>query len=263
MGGPIRKAAAEMKKRAPGVAFTGSGVSAESGISTYRDRGGLWDTHPKGASGGMLGVLAAYPEKAPEILSGFFDSLLRAEPNPAHRAMAAMEDMGLLSAVITQNVDDLHNRAGSRTVYELHGNVLRLRCLSCGHLASPGREEFSRLAARLVEAVSRGGIEALAAALPLCRCTGLMRPDFVSFGESVQKLPEAALAAQNAGFMLICGTSGLVYPAASLPFRAKESGALIVEVNPVESELTAIADVFIRQTAAEALPLLWAELSGR
>ncbi|MEW5735283.1 MAG: Sir2 family NAD-dependent protein deacetylase [Thermodesulfobacteriota bacterium] len=258
----IRRAAREMKRRAPGVAFTGSGVSAESGISTYRDRGGLWDSHPKGASGGMLGVLAAYPEKAPEILAGFFDSLKAAEPNAGHRAIAALEEQGILSAVITQNVDNLHRLAGSRTVFELHGNIMRLRCLACGRKTMPSREEFFALAAELVSGLSRSGMEGLLSALPSCECRGTLRPDFVSFGESVQDLPEASSASQRAGFMLICGTSGLVYPAASLPFRAKEAGAFIVEVNPRRSELSDIADVFLQDTAAKVLPGLWAEISA-
>lgn len=258
----IRKAAREMKKRAPGVAFTGSGVSAESGISTYRDRGGLWDSHPKGASGGMLGVLAAYPEKAPEILAGFFDSLKRSEPNAGHLALAALEKKGLVGAVITQNVDNLHRRAGSRTVYELHGNIVRLRCLSCGKKRMQERDEFFALADRLVSAVGSSGLSGLATALPICECAGALRPDFVSFGEEVQDLPQAAEASAKAGFMLICGTSGLVYPAASLPFRAKEAGAFIVEVNPRRSELTEIADVFLADTAANVLPRLEKEISG-
>ncbi len=253
----LQETARRLKDLPPGVALTGSGVSAESGISTYRDKGGLWDTHPRGAGGGMLGVLAAYPEEAPRILSDFFGALKRAEPNAGHLALAEMERAGRISAVITQNVDDLHTRAGSRTVLELHGNVMRLRCTACGKKERPRREEFFELAVRLVDGISGGDLAGLLAQLPRCMgCGGTQRPDFVSFGEEVQDLAEAVRLSTEAGFMLVCGTSGLVHPAAALPGWAKERGAYIVEVNPRESALTPLADEVLRGSSAEILPRL-------
>ncbi|MBI5843417.1 MAG: NAD-dependent protein deacylase [Deltaproteobacteria bacterium] len=253
----------KLKSLPAGAALTGSGVSAESGISTYRDKGGLWDTHPKGASGGMLGVLAAYPEKASQILGDFFGSLKRALPNPGHTALAEMEKAGFIRGIITQNVDDLHNRAGSRVVYELHGNVMRVRCMSCGKKERPQRDEFFEVAERLAAKASGTGLSALLGELPRCMaCHGILRPDFVGFGEAVQDLSEAVTLAENCGFMLVCGTSGLVHPAASLPLRARERGALIVEINPGESALTNIADAVIRERSAQALPALLKLMTG-
>lgn len=252
----LEKIAARIRERSPGVALTGSGVSAESGISTYRDEGGLWDSHPRGASGGMLGVLAAYPEKAPEILSGFFRALMDAEPNPGHKALAGLETAGVLAGVITQNVDNLHVRAGSRNVYELHGNMFRLRCLTCGKTSGLTREDFRKLADRLVEQLTTSGLESLLSALPKCHCGGVKRPDFVSFGEPVQKLPEALELAAKSGFVLTCGTSGLVHPAASIPAHAKARGAYLVEVNVKPGELTPIMDDFVEGRAGEVLPRL-------
>ena len=124
----IERAAEMIFSARKGVAFTGAGVSAASGISTYRDTGGLWDRY---GSQGMLNVLAKHPDKAHEILGGFFSALEAARPNPAHLALAQLEEMGHLVAVITQNVDNMHREAGNETVFELHGNLFRLRCMSC------------------------------------------------------------------------------------------------------------------------------------
>jgi NAD-dependent deacetylase len=254
----LREIAKKMRDMAPGVALTGAGVSAESGISTYRDKGGLWDTHPKGASSGILGVLAAYPEQAPQILKGFFDSLKTARPNAGHIALADMERLGILAAVITQNVDDLHNKAGSRTVFELHGNMFRLRCISCNQRQMPGMAEYFAFADKMVESLKTKGFEALLGELPACPAcnSGVMRPDFVSFGEPVQQLEESFALASRSGFVLVCGTSGVVHPAASIPGYAKARGAYLVEINPKPSELTRQADDFVAAPTGEALPRL-------
>jgi NAD-dependent deacetylase len=240
-----------------GVAFTGAGVSAESGISTYRDPGGLWDTYAEGSSGGMLAVLAAHPEKAPEILGGFFDRLKQAQPNPGHRSLVALEQLGYIHTVITQNVDNLHREAGSSRVYELHGNIFRLRCLECGRKVFFNRQTFFELMDELVKELSHFSLAEIVDLLPHCDlCGGPMRPDFVSFGEEVQQFREASVAALTCDLMLIVGTSGVVYPAASLPEGAKSRGAVVIEVNPKESELTASADLFLQGTAGEVLPQL-------
>jgi len=250
----VLEQAAEMIHSARrGVAFTGAGISAASGISTYRDTGGLWDRY---GSQGMLNVLAGHPDKAQEILGGFFSALEAARPNPAHLAMARLEEWGRLTAVITQNVDNLHREAGSRTVYELHGNLFRLRCTACGKKQGLTREALFGMVRTALAGMKEFSLAAFAQAFPNCGCGGLARLDFVSFGEAVQDLPEATSAARACDVMLIVGTSGLVYPAAALPGIAKAGGARLLEINWKESELTHSCDLSVRAQAAEALPLI-------
>jgi len=235
--------------------LTGAGISAESGISTYRDPGGLWDTYKEGASGGMLGVLAAHPEKAQEILSGFFGRLKQAKPNPAHLALAELEKRGCISSVITQNVDGLHRLAGSLNVRELHGSLYRLRCRACGSKKQLNRDELFDLSDRMIERMAEASLAEMRDLFPTCQCgAGAMRFDFVAFGEAVQDLAEAMNDADQCDWMLIVGTSGVVHPAASLPGRAKSRGAFLIEVNPKESELTLSVDLFIKGSGGEILP---------
>lgn len=251
----LTEAANFMFSEGTGVALTGAGISAESGILTYRDPGGLWDRFREGAEGGILGVIRNRPEEASTILSEFFARLQAARPNPGHHALADMQRMGSLTSVITQNIDNLHREAGSTLVLELHGNMFRLRCMQCGKKRPLGRDEFFSLAQDLVLAV-RVSFDAMIDALPRCECEGVMRPDFVGFGEAVQDLDAATAESETCSWMLIIGTSGLVHPAASLPYRAMNHGAVLIEVNPKESELSSIADVVIRAPSAEALPRL-------
>jgi NAD-dependent deacetylase len=256
----IEKAAKIISSAKKGVAFTGAGISAASGISTYRDSGGLWDRY---GSQGMLNVLAKHPDKAHEILDGFFSTLEKSRPNPAHVALAQLEKMGHLAAVITQNVDNLHREAGSKSVYELHGNLFRFRCMTCGRKQGPPqREAFFEMIRPVFSKSDTFSLEALLLAFPKCECGGMTRPDFVSFGEAVQDLPEAKIAAQTCDVMLVVGTSGVVYPAAALPEIAKSTGACLVEINWKESELTPLCDLSIRAQAAEALPRILACLTS-
>jgi NAD-dependent deacetylase len=247
----IEKAAKIILSTRKCVAFTGAGISAASGISTYRDSGGLWDRY---GSQGMLNVLTKHPDKTQEILGGFFSALEKARPNPAHLALARLEEMGHLVAVITQNVDNLHREAGNRSVYELHGNLFRFRCMTCGRKQGSKRETFFEMIHPVVSNADAFSLEALLNAFPKCKCGGMTRPDFVSFGEAVQDLPEAKVAAQSCDVMLVVGTSGVVYPAAVLPEIAKASGACLIEINWKESELTPLCDLSIRAQADEALP---------
>lgn len=253
----IERAAEMIFSARKGVAFTGAGVSAASGISTYRDTGGLWDRY---GSQGMLNVLAKHPDKAHEILGGFFSALEAARPSPAHLALAQLEEMGHLVAVITQNVDNLHREAGNETVFGLHGNLFRLRCMSCETKQNLTREAMFEMAHAALAEITEFSLAAFAQAFPRCECGGLTRLDFVSFGESVQCLPEATSAAEACDVMLIVGTSGLVYPAAALPGIAKSGGARLIEINWKESELTSACDLSIRAQAADALPQIMESL---
>lgn len=254
----IEQAAKIISSARKGVAFTGAGISAASGISTYRDSGGLWDRY---GSQGILNVLAKHPDKTHEILNGFFTALEKARPNPAHLALAQLEKKGHLVAVITQNVDNLHREAGSKSVYELHGNLYRFRCMTCGRKQGSKREAFFEIVRPVLNKAETFSLEALLNAFPQCKCGGMTRPDFVSFGEAVQDLPEAKIAAQTCDVMLIVGTSGVVYPAAALPEIAKSSGARLIEINWKESELTSLCDLSIRAQATEALPRIMACLT--
>jgi NAD-dependent deacetylase len=178
----IEQAAAILSSARKALAFTGAGISAASGISTYRDAGGLWDRY---GSQGMLNVLANHRDSAHEILGNFFSALEKARPNPAHLALARLEEMGHLAAVITQNIDNLHREAGSATVYELHGNLYRLRCMTCGKKQGLPREVLFGIVRSVLGKSDASPLAALLRALPRCECGGLSRPDFVSFGEAV------------------------------------------------------------------------------
>ena len=219
--------------------LTGSGVSAESGVPTFRDaQTGLWARfEPQD-----LATPEAF-ERDPRLVWEWYEwrrSLVRrAEPNRGHLALAELERRVPAFTLATQNVDGLHGRAGSENVVELHGNIVRSRC------------SVERL-----EAEPRAGDESVP---PLCPgCGSFLRPDVVWFGEA---LPEdafvaAAEAARGCDVFLSVGTSSLVHPAASLPSEAARSGSVIVEVNPNETPLTPYADYTLRGRAGEVLPAL-------
>ena len=185
----------------------------------------------------------------------FLEKFKNAKPNPGHKAIADMEGMGYIKSIITQNGDNLHTDAGNTEVYELHGNIFRFRCLQCSKKRVLERDDLFEIMESMIEKF-KGSIEEIFEFLPQCNCSGIMRPDVVAFGEQVQCLREATRATFSCDLMLIVGTSGVVYPAASLPMRAREIGACLIEVNPKESELTPICDLFIPGAAGEVLPKL-------
>ncbi|MFP3199835.1 MAG: NAD-dependent protein deacetylase [Thermoproteus sp.] len=224
------------------VAFTGAGVSAESGVPTFRGAGGLWERYrPE-----ELATPEAF-ERDPDPVWRWYkwrqELIYAADPNPAHLALAELERLGVLKVVITQNVDGLHRKAGSRRVVELHGNIWRVRCTSCGR-EFPVEKPVGEIPPRC----------------PICG--GLLRPAVVWFGEPLPRgaWEEALSLASSADFMLVVGTSGAVYPAAHIPRIAKRNGAVIAVVDPGETALDDIADFKIRGKAAEILPRLVAEM---
>jgi len=234
------------------IAFTGAGISVESGIPPFRGPGGLWNTYdPRMLE---LDSFLAHPEKAwPVIKEIFYDHFGKAKPNDAHLALARLEKQraapegrGRLRCLITQNIDNLHYLAGSRAIVEFHGNSRLLLCLSCG---------------KRVEASP----DLLATLPPRCACGGLYKPDFIFFGEGIP--PEAHRRSEReagqSDAILVVGSTGEVYPAALVPRWAKDAGATIIEVNPGESEFTAsITDIHIPLKAAEAFRLLEKELAS-
>ena len=259
----IEEVAAIIVKRRHVVAFSGSGVSKESGIPTFREPDGLWNRFEAGASGGIMGVVSAYPDKAPDILEELLNTFRKAQPNPGHLALVELEKLGLLDAVITQNIDNLHREAGNTKVYELHGNIYRLKCMSCGQKKLRERGELLDEFGKLIAEMRRSGIQNIFSLAPHCECGGVLRPDFVAFGEMVQDLPEAIEAASRCRVMLILGTSGVVYPAASLPSYARNAGATLVEVNPDRSALTHLAGYFLQGQTGAILPELVKEVRRR
>lgn len=225
-----------------GVAFTGAGISQESGIATYRGAGGLWNTSsPKTSSIAFFrNDPAAYWEVARERGA----TLLAASPNAAHLALVDLERAGHVRAVITQNVDGLHLLAGSAEVIELHGNGRTVVCLDCGN-----REPRAQVQLRLPEELP-----------PLCEvCRGNhLKPDAVFFGESLPPMATARAfeMARQTDLMLIVGSSLVVYPAAQVPLAAHEAGAPLVIVNAEPTPFDALAEVVIRGRAGEVLPEL-------
>ena len=227
------------------TAFTGAGISAESGIPPFRGPGGLWGKYDPQTL--ELGYFLANPAKAwPVIREIFYDNFGTARPNKAHEVLAALETAGKLKCLITQNIDNLHYLAGSRNIVEFHGNSRLLACLACGK-----RVEAQR---RLLEVLP-----------PRCPCGGVYKPDFIFFGEGIP--PEAHARSQEAAarsdVMLVVGSTGEVYPAALVPRRAKEAGATIIEVNPDESQfMQSITDILIPLKAGEAFRLIEKELAS-
>jgi NAD-dependent deacetylase len=229
------------------VVTTGAGMSAESGVPTFRGSGGLWRNY----SASDLATPDAFA-RDPRLVWAWYrwrrDGIRAAQPNQGHLVLARFERRLPRFQLMTQNVDGLHQRAGSRTLIELHGNIWRSRCASgCGRVAAvPG------------EGGQAPAGDAPGAELPTCVCGGLLRPDVVWFGEALDpgNIERAMDAARACDVLLVVGTSAVVYPAAALPRAARLAGALVVEINVEDTPLTAEADIVLRGPAAEVLPAL-------
>lgn len=238
----VKKASALFSAAESAVALTGAGISAESGIPTFRDPGGLWDRYDPSE----YATISAFIRDPAKVWKLFRElaSGPPPKPNAGHLALARLEAMGKLHAVITQNIDHLHQEAGSKRVVEFHGNVREVVCLSCGVLTPMAEVSLDALP-------------------PRCGCGGILKPNCTFFGEMIppDALEEATRLARTADLMLVVGTSCEVYPAADLAYLAKERGASVIEVNPAPTPLTGrLADVSIRGKAGEVLPELVAAL---
>jgi NAD-dependent deacetylase len=226
------------------LVLTGAGISKESGIPTFRGEEGLW----KKFSPQELASFEGFYEN-PALVSEWYqhrrEIIEEVAPNRGHKALVAMEKIYPEFTIVTQNVDNLHQRAGSQNVIEIHGNIMRNYCIDCNKQFSP--EEFKEIYSSDDEHI------------PRCdRCNGLIRPDVVWFGEALPE-KEIKLSFQKARKCDICfsiGTSAQVRPAADLPIIASQNGAFVVEVNPERTHLTRMANLSLRGKAGELLPEL-------
>lgn len=223
----LEQAATTLAACRSAVALTGAGISVESGIPPFRGKGGLWEKFDPMKYAHIDGFIRD-PESVWRVLFMHLKEVLeKARPNDAHKGLYQLEDMGILKTIITQNIDGLHQEAGSRDVIEFHGSFTFQSCMSCG----------KRLDSKLVD---------LDTLPPRCACGGVLRPDVVMFGELIatDHLQRSQMLAAGCDAMLVVGTSATVQPAAYLPVIAKRSGAAIVEINAEPTPLTGhISDV--------------------
>jgi NAD-dependent deacetylase len=243
MRSPYLNAAESIKGSAMTIAVTGAGISAESGIPTFRGTDGIWTKYPP-EEYATIDAYNANPDKVWKFWIELAHSLRDCRPNPGHQALAELEAMGLIHAVITQNIDNLHEEAGSKRVIEYHGNAHWLVCPRCKHRDPLDLEQHGD-------------------SPPYCFCGTLMKPDVVMFGEMIPSiaLVEAARLAENATVVLVVGTSAQVYPAARLPVLAHHNGAYIIECNIEETDFTgSVTHAFLQGPAGETLPKLVEEI---
>ncbi|MEE9914116.1 MAG: NAD-dependent deacylase [Deltaproteobacteria bacterium] len=257
----IARTAEALLKSRHAIALTGAGMSTESGIPDFRGPNGIWTKNPAAERQ----AYESYDkfQKNPkaywiERMTGasWLDDLIHARPNPGHLALAGLEQMSILKCVVTQNIDNLHQKAGSKRVLDYHGNISRLRCFSCDQRFDPAEYDLDRLLAedRLP---------------PVCRtCSGILKSDVVHFNEAIPEdvARESREEVERCDVMLICGTSAVVYPFAMLPRLARQRGrgrkTLIIEINADSTPLTAegVSDYLIRGKTGTILPKILAEV---
>jgi NAD-dependent deacetylase len=240
----VDRAAQILTKARSVVVFTGAGVSTESGIPDFRSPQGVWARFaPDDFSYRSFMRSEEGRRRYWTVGRELYASVRAAEPNPAHRAVVELDELGLLDCVITQNIDNLHQRAGTppEKVIELHGNATRVRCLVCGGVST--RDE--------VQARLEAGEP-----VPACReCGGILKPHTILFGEPMpaRETQLAEARARRAGCFVVVGSSLVVYPAAYMPIYAKEAGARLVIVNLTPTRADHMADVVIPGKAGEVL----------
>lgn len=236
--GTLIKAAAELIKESKyTIAFTGAGISVESGIPPFRGEHGLWNKYNP-----EVLDLAYYLDNSEKcwryIREIFYDFFADAKPNLAHQVLAKMEEAGLLQSIITQNIDDLHQEAGSKNVHEFHGNSKKLKCLKCGKIYRAEEIDFANIP-------------------PRCENDDeILKPDFIFFGEGIppNAYSNSFAEAEKAEVCIIIGSTGEVMPASHVPRTAKQNGATIIEINPETSMFTNnLTDIHLKGNAGEIL----------
>jgi len=234
----FEKAAEIMVSSKLTLALTGAGVSVESGIPDFRSAEGLWSKFDP-AEYATIEAFRANPQKVWEMLREMEEVVGAAKPNMAHKGMSELEEMGCLHSIITQNIDNLHQAAGSKDVIEYHGNASTLSCLWCGR-KYPTEEKRNEY-------------------LPHCDCEKILKPDVIFFGEAI---PEEAMnrsfnLASSAGALLVVGTSAVVSPVNTIPSIAKRNGASIIEINLEKTHLTnTVTNIFFQGNAGDIIPQL-------
>jgi len=240
----IQRAAKDILSSKKTIAFTGAGISVESGIPDFRGAQGLWEKYDP-EEYAHIHAFYSNPDRVWLMLKDMFALVMNAKPNPAHLGLAELERMGLLSSVITQNVDGLHQAAGSHNVIEFHGSHRTLSCLKCSTTIDGTALKIEDLP-------------------PRCsRCSSLLKPDVVFFGEPIpwDAQTMSFKESKSCSMVLVIGTSALVYPAASIPITAKERGATVIEINMERTPLTdQISDYLIPGSAGEIIPAILGEV---
>ena len=223
------------------VILTGSGVSKGSGIPTFRGKDGLW----KNYNAMDLATPQAF-HKDPQLVWEWYawrmGLILDKEPNAAHLAITRLQEVGLVNWIITQNVDSLHDRAGSTNLLEVHGNIFRAKCTQCDHKT-------------MLKVPPKGP--------PICKCGAMLRPDVVWFGERLDSellMKAYNLLKNDCDVILVIGTSGVVYPVADMPFEAKSNGAIVIEFNLEKTPISTYADFVILGKSEELLPIFVEDL---
>jgi NAD-dependent deacetylase len=240
----VARAAQEIVDSQKAIALTGAGISVESGIPDFRSAEGLWSKYDP-EEYAHISAFRSDPTKVWHMIKEMMDLVLGAEPNSAHVALAELEQMGLLSSVITQNVDGLHQRGGSKEVIEFHGSNQWLVCLQCGY-----RQEAASFSFEVIPP-------------PCPQCNAILKPDVVFFGEPIpwEAQTRSFEEARTCDLVLVVGTSAVVYPAAGIPTSARQSGAKIIEINTESTPLTGyISDYLIQGTAGTILPRIVEEV---
>ncbi|MCK5097119.1 MAG: NAD-dependent deacylase [Desulfobacteraceae bacterium] len=241
-----KKACDIIKSSSRCIAFTGAGISVESGIPPFRGEGGLWNKYDP-ATFDIQFFKNNTAESWKAIKTIFYDLFGTVKPNKAHCVLAEMEKMGFVKGIITQNIDNLHYDAGSEIVHEFHGNLKKVVCLKCNKRTK-------------IEDID------LDKTIPLCnKCNGVLKPDVVFFGEPIPEKPgdNSFEEARKADCFILIGTTGEVAPANMIPRIAKENKAKIIEINPAKSAYTdSITDVFINDKATIAMGKLIKEIKN-
>ena len=238
----IERLAGLVRERKPCVVLTGAGVSTESGIPDFRSPGGLWAEFDP-LEYGSIEAFRADPAKVWRFYAPRFSVLTEAEPNDAHRALAALERAGHVHAVVTQNIDLLHERAGSRDVIEVHGSIRTSTCPGCGE-----RYELARVLELLADAP-----------VPACpACGGVLKPDVVFFGELLpqEAIDRAFALAASAGLLLVVGSALEVHPVAGLPYETLNAGGAVAIVNRGPTAFDSRATLKVDAAAGETLAAL-------
>jgi NAD-dependent deacetylase len=237
----IKQIAAKIRQGGKNVVFTGAGISTESGIPDYRSQGGIWDKFRPVYFDEFMSARDSREEYWRRWLE-LYKGIQQARPNAGHTAIARLDQMGFLEALITQNVDGLHQESGvdDEKIIELHGNTRRVRCMSCRSIMST-EETLKRLQS--------------GDAAPECGCGGYLKPDTISFGQAmpVDAVEKATALSLGSDFFLVVGSTLLVQPAAHMPLYAKQNNAFLAIINLSDTPCDNICDVLIRDKAGDVL----------